>query len=69
MNVEDLREAIAIAREDRDECLRFFRPVVRRTCQLPMIEQYARLEASVHELDLLRKLEMNLIEHGKEVAA
>lgn len=64
--LQDLREAITTAQEDRDECLRLFRPVIRGTRQMHLVEQYARLEADVHELDLLRKRELDLLVHGQE---
>lgn len=65
-NLHELREAITKAHEDRDDMLRFFRPVIRGTYQAYLIEQFARLEADVHELDLLRKRELELLVHGKE---
>jgi len=65
-NLQAVREAITKAKEDRDECLRFFRPVIRGTYQIYLWEQFARLEADVHELDLLRKIELGLIATGKE---
>lgn len=65
-NLQTVREAITKAKEDRDEMLRFFRPVIRGTYQKYLWEQFARLEADVHELDLLRKRELSLLVDGRE---
>ena len=67
-NLQGLREAITQAHEDRDECLRFFRRIIRGLHQAPLLEMFARLEADVHELDLLRKRELALLVHGTEAA-
>jgi hypothetical protein len=64
--MKELREAIRIAKEDRDECLRFLRGIILETWHTPTIELFAKLEGDVHELDLLRKRELSLIETGKE---
>ena len=73
-NLQELREAITTAKEDRDELLRFFRPVIRGTYVVGfdlknpkyLMEQFARLEGNIHELDLLRKRELSLLVDGKE---
>ena len=65
-NLQQLREAITTATEDRDEMLRFFRPVIRGTYQKHLWEQFARLEGNIHELDLLRKRELSLLVDGRE---
>lgn len=72
--LQELREAIRIAKEDRDELLRFFKPVIRGTYVVGfdlenpkyLMEQFARLEGNIHELDLLRKRELSLLVDGKE---
>lgn len=69
MSLNELREAISTAKDDRDEMLRFFRPVIHSAGQAVLVEQWARLEANVHELDLLRKRELDVLVHGKEDAA
>lgn len=65
-NLQQLREAITTATEDRDEMLRFFRPVIRGTYQKHLWDQFARLEGDIHELDLLRKRELSLLCNGTE---
>lgn len=73
-NLQELREAIRIAKEDRDECLRFFKPVIRGAyvvgfdLEKPkyLMERFARLDGNIHELDLLRKRELSLLGDGKE---
>jgi len=65
-NLQQLREAITTAMEDRDEMLRFFRPVIRGTYQKHLWDQFARLEGDIHELDLLRKRELSLLVDGRE---
>jgi hypothetical protein len=65
-NLQELREAITTAKEDRDECLRFLRGIILKTWHTPTIELFAKLEGDVHELDLLRKRELSLLVDGKE---
>jgi len=65
-NLQAVHEAITLVKEDRDEVLRLLRPVLRSTGQAHVVEQWARLEADIHELDLLRRRELCLIESGRE---
>jgi len=68
-NLQELREAIRIAKEDRDECLRFLRGIILETWHTPTIKLFAKLEGDVHELDLLRKRELSLLVDGREPEA
>ena len=65
-SLQDLREAITTAQGDRDECMRFLRGIILETWHTPTIELFAKLQGDVHELDLLRKRELDLLVHGQE---
>lgn len=68
-NLLALREAAAEARTDLAECLPEIRRAIAATQDAGLRALFARLEGNVHELHLLHKRELCLLEHGREPEA
>ncbi len=64
-NLSPVREALAIVREDLHETI----PALRRlmTAEAPrLLELFARITGDIHEIELLHKRELSLLESGTE---
>lgn len=68
-NLLALRDAAAIARVDLAECLPDLRRAIVATRDARLQALFARVEGNVHELDLLHKREICLLESGREPEA
>jgi len=66
-NLSDLREAIALATTDLAKALDDMRAVVAATQHEPTCALFSRIEGNIHEIELLRKRELTLLTHGREV--
>ncbi len=64
-NLSDLQEALSVCREDLLQCLRDLREFIAYSHQTATMELFARLEGNIHELDLLRKRECELLANGR----
>ncbi len=64
-NLSDLQEALSVCREDLHQCLRELRDFIAATHQTATMELFAKLDGNLHELDLLRNRECELLANGR----
>ncbi|WP_397384784.1 hypothetical protein [Prosthecobacter sp.] len=65
-NLPALREAISLASDDLAKCLAEMRVIIAETQHVETLTLFAKIEGNTHELELLRKRELDLVTHGRE---
>jgi hypothetical protein len=64
-NLQGLREAVTLAREDRAACMVKLLAIITANGTPEALAVFAQLDGNIHELDLLMKRELELLTQGR----